>query len=219
MAKVDIQKLKSDAEKYRGKGKLDKAIELYEEIEKNKGADAKTLQKMAEIYLKLEDADKGVETYRKAMKSYRETGFLVQAIAVGKILQELCENNEEINKEIEEMLAKKAGGPLKTIGKQMPAKDAGKAKEEAKAAEPEEPAKESAKETAEEEKPEAEEAGGKKEAGEGSGPEAEGAAPRKRKRGRPRQRPDPRKKPISISFYSRTLARMNWPEFTRNCAR
>jgi len=111
MTKVDIQKLKSDAEKYRGKGKLDKAIELYEEIAKQKtGADAKTLQKMAEIYLKLENEDKGIDAYRKAMKGYAETGFLVQAIAVGKILQELCPEDGEINKDVEAMLAKKLSG-------------------------------------------------------------------------------------------------------------
>jgi len=47
MTKVDVKKLKFDAEKYRGKGKLDKAVDLYEQIEKAKGADAKTLQKIA----------------------------------------------------------------------------------------------------------------------------------------------------------------------------
>ena len=157
MAKVDLQKLRTDAEKYRGKGKLDKAIEIYEEIEKNKGGDAKTLQKMAEIYLKLNNEDKGVETYRKAMNSYRESGFLVQAIAVGKILQEICEDNEEINEEVEAMLAKKASGPAKTPSKQFTAEDLAKGKARVKAGKPEaEPAEE---ETAEEEKSEPEEAG------------------------------------------------------------
>jgi len=109
MTKPDLKKLRADAEKYRGKGRLDKAIEAYEEIEKNKGADAKTLQKMAEIYLKLDREDDGIETYRKAMKSYLETGFLVQAIAVGKILQELCPDDDELNQEVEKLLAKKVG--------------------------------------------------------------------------------------------------------------
>jgi CRP-like cAMP-binding protein len=155
MAKVDLQKLRTDAEKYRGKGKLDKAIEIYEEIEKNKGADAKTLQKMAEIYLKLDDEDKGIDAYRKAMKSYRETGFLVQAIAVGKILQELCEDDEEINEEVEAMLAKKASGPGKIPSKRAAAEDLAKEHAQAEAKEEEEePAEEEPKEEEEEEEEE-----------------------------------------------------------------
>jgi len=151
MTKVDIQKLKSDAEKYRGKGKLDKAIELYEEIAKQKtGADAKTLQKMAEIYLKLENEDKGIDAYRKAMKGYAETGFLVQAIAVGKILQELCPEDGEINKDVEAMLAKKLSGAAavaKIIPKRIFAPDpAGE-----KAAAKEEPAEQEETEEAAEE--------------------------------------------------------------------
>ena len=109
MTKIDIKALKSEAEKFRGKGKLEKAIELYEQIWDAKAADAKTLQKMAEIYLKLGFKEEGVEAYREAMKGYLDTGFLVQAIAVGKILQELMPDNKEINQEVEELLAKKRG--------------------------------------------------------------------------------------------------------------
>ncbi len=117
--KVDVKKLKSEAEKFRGKNKLDKAIEIYGQIRQAGGADAKTLQKMAEIYFKLDQEDQGVKAYREAMKGYLDTGFLVQAIAVGKILQELLPDDQEINKEIEQMLAKKRG-PI--IGKIEPKK-------------------------------------------------------------------------------------------------
>jgi len=112
MAKIDIKKLKMEAEKFRGKGKLDKAIELYEEIEKAKGADAKTLQKMAEIYLKLGRENDGIQAYRKAITGYLATGFLVQAIAVGKILQELRPDDEDIKKGVEQLLAKKFTIPV-----------------------------------------------------------------------------------------------------------
>jgi len=146
MTKVDVKKLKFDAEKYRGKGKLDKAIDLYEQIEKAKGADAKTLQKMAETYAKLNNEDKSIDTYKKAMSSYLETGFLVQAIAVGKILQELCPDDEQITKDVESMLAKKFGAavsklPQKKASAQETAKAAAEpepeAQEEAIAPEPE----------------------------------------------------------------------------------
>jgi len=118
MAKIDVKALKSEAEKYRGKGKLEKAIEIYEQIHKAVPNDAKILQRMAELYLKLGRDEDGVNAYRTAMKGYLENGFLVQAIAVGKILQEIVDD-EEINKEVEELLAKKRGS---IIGKIQPVK-------------------------------------------------------------------------------------------------
>jgi CRP-like cAMP-binding protein len=141
MAKIDVKKLKFDAEKYRGKGKLDKAIELYQQIEQAKAADAKTLQKMAEIYIKTDDEDKGIETYKKAMTSYLETGFLIQAIAVGKIIQELCPDDDQITKEVESLLAKKMGpAAAKLQPKKVPAQPLKPVEEEAPEPEPEAPA-------------------------------------------------------------------------------
>jgi len=107
MAKIDVKKLKSEAEKFRGKNKLDKALELYEQIDKAGQADGKTLQRMAEIYLKSEKSKEGIDRYRQAMNKYVEEGFLLQAIAVGKILQELVPDDEELDQEIEKILAQK----------------------------------------------------------------------------------------------------------------
>jgi len=119
MAKIDVKKLKTDAEKLRGKNKLDKALELYEQIDKAGQADAKTLQRMAEIYLKLEKSKEGIDKYRQAMNKYVEEGFLLQAIAVGKILQELVPENEALSEEIEKILAKTQGA---LIGRIQPKK-------------------------------------------------------------------------------------------------
>ena len=131
MARPDIKRLKTQAEKYRGKGKLDKALEIYQEIEEAGGADAKILQKMAEILVRLDEEEEAIQKYRQAMKKYLEDGFLIRAIAVGKILQELAPDDEELQKEVEEVLAQKYGT---AIGKIQPVKiPAQKLREEAKA--------------------------------------------------------------------------------------
>ncbi len=136
MARPDIKRLKTQAEKYRGKGKLEKALEIYQEIEEAGGADAKILQKMAEILVRLDEEEEAIQKYRQAMKKYLEDGFLIRAIAVGKILQELAPDDEELQKEVEEVLAQKHG---KAIGKIQPVKiPAQKLREEAKAEIPQE---------------------------------------------------------------------------------
>ena len=119
MAKPDFKRLKSQAEKFRGKGKLEKALEIYKEIEEKGGADAKVYQKMAEIYLKINNENSAIETYKKAMRKYLDEGFLLQAIAVGKILQELVPDDKALQEEVEQVLAKRH---KTTIGKITPVK-------------------------------------------------------------------------------------------------
>ena len=119
MAKLDVKKLKSQAEKYRGKGKLEKALEIYQEIEDAGQADAKVLQRMAEILIRLGEEEEASQKYRRAMKKYLEDGFLIRAVAVGKILQELAPDDQDLQKEVQEVLSRRHPKP---IGKIQPVK-------------------------------------------------------------------------------------------------
>ena len=153
MAKVDLVKLKNEAQNLLTKGKLDKALELYLELEKNSKGDPKVPHKIAEIYHKLGKKTEAINKYKDAAQGYLDNGFLVQAIALNKVILDIDPKEPEAKARLDELINKRAGGaaphliPSKKAPEPTPAKPGGPAPDKA-APPPPPPAKEAEEKTA-----------------------------------------------------------------------
>ena len=65
MAKPDPGKIKERAAKFLKRGKLDKALEQYEELEKVSTDDLRVTQKIAEILIRLDQKEKAGQHQRR----------------------------------------------------------------------------------------------------------------------------------------------------------
>jgi len=113
MPKVDLVKLKNEAQKMLQKGKLDKALELYLDLEKNSPGDPKVPHKVAEIYHKLGKKAEAINKYKDAAQSYLDRGFLVQAIALNKVILDIDPKEPEAKARLDELINKRAGAASK----------------------------------------------------------------------------------------------------------
>lgn len=112
MVKPNPGKLKDEATKYLNKGKLDKALEAYQELEKVSHDDLKVPQKIAEIMLKMGKKDQAIAKYKDSAEKYRQRGFLVQAIAIYKVIQGLAPDNKEVNDLVSKLMEERTGAPI-----------------------------------------------------------------------------------------------------------
>jgi len=148
MAKANPAKIKDDAAKHLRRGKLDKALEAYQQLEKVAKNDLKVPQKIAEIMLKMGDKDKAVAKYKEAAQAYYERGFLIQAIAIYKVVLDVKPDDHEIKEALTKLSEERTGGgaPIAGIKPSASAKPekprAKKAPEPVEAPEPEEPVEE-----------------------------------------------------------------------------
>jgi CRP-like cAMP-binding protein len=117
MAKQDPGKLKDQAAKFLKKGKMDKALETYLELEKVAKDDLRIPQKTAEIMLKMGQKAEAVAKYKESAERYREKGFLVQAIAIYKVILELAPDDASAKESLSTLCEERAG-PLPGVKKQ-----------------------------------------------------------------------------------------------------
>jgi len=108
MPKKDVGKLKERAAKFLKKGKLEKALDTYQELENAAKDDLRVPQKVAEILLKTGRKDEAVLKYRQAAEKYREKGFLVQAIAIYKVITDLVPDDQAARQAISELSRERA---------------------------------------------------------------------------------------------------------------
>lgn len=89
-------------------GNYKKALELFEEILQQKPDDLRILMRMAELHEKLGQIQQAVGYYREAANKYAEQGFVVQAIAVYKIICRLDPTQTDVKERLQR-LAKERG--------------------------------------------------------------------------------------------------------------
>ncbi len=89
MAKINPVKVKQDAEKLEKEGKLDKAIALYRQITDDNPRDWNTINKIGDLYAKLNRTREASEEYAKVADFYAKDGFLLKAIALWKKINRL----------------------------------------------------------------------------------------------------------------------------------
>ena len=107
MASNKAQKIKEQATKLFSKGKWDKALEAYTKLTKVEPQDPKNFQKVAELQLKLDMKQAAIDTYKKACDQFMARGFLIQAIAICKIVIQLSPEEKEMEDRLAELYAKR----------------------------------------------------------------------------------------------------------------
>ncbi len=85
----DVSKLRDEASKAVERGKLDKALELYSELEAAEPASPTWPKRIGETHRRAGDQARAVTAFERAAEKYVLEGFLVQAIAVCKLILQI----------------------------------------------------------------------------------------------------------------------------------
>ena len=72
------------AEKYVAKGKLEAAIKEYRKVLAENPNDANTLNRVGDLYARIERFDEAVKLFSQIAEQYTRDGFFVKAIAIYK---------------------------------------------------------------------------------------------------------------------------------------
>ena len=84
MAKINPVKLKQDAEKEERSGRFEKAIELLKQLVQENPRDWNTINRIGDLYVKLNNVKAANEQYARVAEFYSKDGFYLKAIAVWK---------------------------------------------------------------------------------------------------------------------------------------
>jgi CRP-like cAMP-binding protein len=98
----DVQ-LNSKARKALLKGDHKKALELFAELHKEKPEDLRIHVRLAELYEKTGDTARAIRHYTQIGNAYAEQGFVVQAIAVNKIILRLDPSRTEVKESLQKL--------------------------------------------------------------------------------------------------------------------
>src|SRR5271163_2879809 len=90
------QKVLSAAEKFVQQGKLQNAITEYEKILKSDSKDLTVLNTVGDLYARLGNSEKAVESFKSVGDAYAAQGFTVKAIAMYKKLTKLKSSLEGV---------------------------------------------------------------------------------------------------------------------------
>lgn len=89
MAKINPVKVKQDADKLEKANRLDQAIVLYRQVVDDNPRDWNTINKIGDLYAKLNKNHEACEEYAKVADFYAKDGFLLKAIALWKKINRL----------------------------------------------------------------------------------------------------------------------------------
>jgi tetratricopeptide (TPR) repeat protein len=89
MAKINPVKLKQDADKLEKGGRLDQAIALYKQVIDDNPRDWNVINKVGDLYAKLNKNREASEQYAKVADFYAKDGFHLKAIAIWKKINKL----------------------------------------------------------------------------------------------------------------------------------
>jgi len=84
-------------------GKHKVALGLFEELHKSSPDDLRTFVKLAELREKNGDTDGAVADYVKIARMYAEQGYIVQSIAIHKVILRLDPHRTEIKENLKEL--------------------------------------------------------------------------------------------------------------------
>lgn len=112
MAANKAQKIREEAIKLFSKGKWDKALEEYSKLAKLEPEDPKLFQKMAELQIRLDMKKQAIDTYKKAVELFMARGFLIQAIAIAKVVIQMAPEEKDMEEKLTQLYAKRGMGPM-----------------------------------------------------------------------------------------------------------
>ncbi len=102
-----IRKSKEKATKYVQKGNFEKALEEYRTLVKLEPDDLRFRLKLGECLAKLGRKKDAIEEYQNVLERNAEKGFLIQAVAVGKVILQLDPSLKEVEEQIADLNARR----------------------------------------------------------------------------------------------------------------
>jgi tetratricopeptide (TPR) repeat protein len=99
-------KITANAEKLVAKGKFDQAIKEYERLLEESPNDVNTLNRIGDLWVRIERNDEAVKVYRKIADHYARDGFFLKAIAIFKKINKLDPSKLDIYAKLAELYAK-----------------------------------------------------------------------------------------------------------------
>jgi pilus assembly protein FimV len=89
VAKINPVKVKQDADKLEKGGRLDQAIVLYRQVVEDNPRDWNTINKIGDLYAKMNKVREASQEYAKVADFYAKDGFLLKAIAIWRKINKL----------------------------------------------------------------------------------------------------------------------------------
>lgn len=111
VARKDARLLREEATAAAADGKHRRALECYLELERLEPGDANWPKRVAEIYRRLGKTSEAVAAYERTIDRYVRGGFLVQAIAVCKIVLQIEPAHAAAHDRLAEISSQAAAGP------------------------------------------------------------------------------------------------------------
>lgn len=112
MAK-DARQLREDAAEAAAAGKHKRALECYLELERMEPTDAQWPKRVAETYRRLGKMRDAVSAFERAADRYAQNGFLVQAIAVCKLILQIDPSHVDTQQRLAAINAAQGAGPTR----------------------------------------------------------------------------------------------------------
>src|SRR3954463_3727881 len=109
----DARQLREEATEATASGKYKRALAAYLELERLEPRDAQWSKRAAETYRRLGKEKDAVQAYARAADRYAQNGFLVQAIAVCKLILQVDPKNDDALRRISSMNEQIGAGPTR----------------------------------------------------------------------------------------------------------
>jgi hypothetical protein len=115
MAK-DVRALREEAATATAAGKYKRALAAYLELERLEPRDAQWAKRAAETYRRLGNNKHAIEAFERSADRYAQNGFLVQAIAVCKLVLQIDPQHQEALRRLAQMNEQLGAGPTRAGG-------------------------------------------------------------------------------------------------------
>src|ERR1051325_1326079 len=103
---VQRDKVIASAEKLVAKGKIDAAIKEYERLLEDNPNDVNTLNRIGDLWVRINRNDEAVKTFGKIADHYSKDGFFLKAIAIYKKINKLDPSKLDIYAKLADLYAK-----------------------------------------------------------------------------------------------------------------
>src|SRR5207237_3186722 len=103
---IKRDKVIADAEKLVAKGKIEPAIREYERLLDDNPNDVNTLNRIGDLWVRINRTDEAVKTFGKIADHYGKDGFFLKAIAIYKKINKLDPSKLDVYAKLADLYAK-----------------------------------------------------------------------------------------------------------------